>query len=56
MAIGYCKSAVAAGLDADLDVAIGYEAEVFGLCFADVDQKEGMSAFAERRTPAFAGG
>ena len=56
VAIGYCKSAVAAGLDADLDVAIGYEAEVFGLCFADADQKEGMSAFTERRTPAFAGG
>jgi enoyl-CoA hydratase len=56
VAIGYCKSAISAGLDADLDAAIAYEAEVFGLCFAGADQKEGMNAFVDKRTPVFAEG
>ena len=57
VAIGYCKAAVEArALTPRSTSAIAYEAEVFGLCFADADQKEGMSAFTERRTPAFAGG
>ena len=55
VAVGYCKSALAAGQNVGLDAAISYEAEVFALCFADADQREGMSAFAEKRTPAFAG-
>jgi enoyl-CoA hydratase len=56
VAVGYCKAAVAAGLDADLERGIGYEAEVFALCFSDPDQREGMRAFSERRLPGFAGG
>jgi len=51
VAVGYCKAAVNEGLDTDLDSAIAYEAEVFGLCFAANDQKEGMSAFLEKRKP-----
>jgi enoyl-CoA hydratase len=31
------------------------EADAFGLCFATVDQKEGMSAFIEKRKPGFVG-
>lgn len=55
IAVQMCKSAVNLGLDVDLSSAIAYEAEVFGLCFATEDQKEGMTAFIEKRKPVFAG-
>lgn len=47
------KEAVDNGLDMPVDKAIPYEAELFGLCFATEDQKEGMSAFLEKRTAAW---
>jgi len=50
-----CKAAVNEGLDADLETAVAYEAEVFGLCFATADQKEGMAAFIEKRKANFTG-
>ena len=50
-----CKVAVNEGLDTDLETGVAYEAEVFGLCFATADQKEGMAAFLEKRKPAFIG-
>jgi enoyl-CoA hydratase len=55
VAIHLCKAAVNAGLDMDLESAQAYEAEVFGLCFATIDQKEGMSAFLEKRQARFIG-
>jgi len=55
VAVQICKSAVNEGLDVDLDSAVAYEAEVFGLCFATADQKEGMAAFVEKRKPNFSG-
>ena len=55
VAIGYCKTAVREGQNGSFDSAVAYEAEVFGLCFADGEQREGMSAFVEKRTPVFAG-
>ena len=55
-AVRYCKSAVAASFDAGPVTGMGYEAEVFALCFADADQREGMSAFIDRRPPTFADG
>ena len=54
-AVQLCKAAVNEGMDTDLDTGIAYEAEVFGLCFATADQKEGMSAFVEKRKPGFTG-
>jgi enoyl-CoA hydratase len=54
VAIGYCKTAIREGQNSELDSAIAYEAEVFGLCFADTDQSEGMTAFIEKRAPTFA--
>lgn len=53
VAVQLCKAAVNEGLDMDLDSGIAYEAEVFGLCFATVDQKEGMTAFVEKRKADF---
>jgi enoyl-CoA hydratase len=55
IAVQVCKSAVNEGLDVDLDSGIAYEAEVFGLCFATEDQKEGMTAFVEKRKANFVG-
>lgn len=54
-AVQLCKVAVNNGMNMDTQSAYAYEAEVFGLCFATLDQKEGMSAFVERRSPKFTG-
>ncbi|QXE91004.1 enoyl-CoA hydratase/isomerase family protein [Geomonas subterranea] len=48
-----CKEAVVNGLEMDLARACAYEAELFGYSFATADQKEGMSAFLEKRAPVF---
>jgi len=53
VAVQMCKAAVNEGLDMDLQSGIAYEAEVFGLCFATADQKEGMAAFVEKRKANF---
>ena len=39
----------------DTDLGLAVEAASFGLCFATSDQKEGMSAFLEKRSANFAG-
>jgi enoyl-CoA hydratase len=53
VAVGYCKVAVNDGMNVDLGSAIAHEAELFGLCFAAPDQKEGMTAFVEKRKPVY---
>lgn len=55
LAIGYCKQAINRGLEMDLDRGLELEANLFGLCFATVDQKEGMQAFLEKRKAEFIG-
>ena len=55
VAVQMCKAAVNEGLDTDLETGVAYEAEVFGLCFATADQKEGMAAFVEKRKASFVG-
>lgn len=49
VAIQLIKEAVNNGLEMDLNRAFAYEADLFGLCFATADQKEGMLAFMEKR-------
>ena len=51
MALQLIKEAVNNGLEMDMNRAFGYEADLFGLCFATADQKEGMLAFLEKRQP-----
>lgn len=53
VAIRMTKAAINRGADMDLGNALSYEAEVFSLCFTSPDQKEGMSAFVEKRKPEF---
>ncbi|MBT9165914.1 MAG: Short-chain-enoyl-CoA hydratase [Chloroflexi bacterium] len=55
VAVRLTKSAVNQGLELDAARAMAYEAEVFALAFASVDQREGMSAFLEKRKPEFKG-
>ena len=54
-AVKLSKSAVNNGMNMDTESAYNYEAEVFGLCFATADQKEGMTAFVEKRKADFKG-
>lgn len=55
VALQFCKEAVQNGLEMDLPNACRYEADLFALSFATADQKEGMSAFLEKRKPVFTG-
>lgn len=49
------KEVVLAGMDAPLNTALTLERKAFHLLFASADQKEGMSAFLEKRKPDFKG-
>lgn len=49
IAVRNSKKAIDEGLQADIDQAIVIEEKMFGDCFETADQKEGMSAFLERR-------
>ena len=47
--------AIKRGMEVDLESGIAIEADLFGMCFATEDQKEGMHAFLERRKAEFTG-
>ncbi|MDD3369338.1 MAG: enoyl-CoA hydratase-related protein [Lachnospiraceae bacterium] len=49
IAVRNCKKAINDGLQVDMDQAIVIEEKLFGDCFESHDQKEGMSAFLEKR-------
>jgi enoyl-CoA hydratase len=47
------KSAIEGGYDLDMKNGCQIEGDSFALCFAHPDQKEGITAFLEKRKPAF---
>jgi len=53
IAIRLSKQAINGGLEMDSDRAYDHEANCFGFCFSTQDQKEGMSAFLEKRPAKF---
>ncbi|SHJ59237.1 short-chain-enoyl-CoA hydratase [Paramaledivibacter caminithermalis] len=53
IAVKYSKAAINRGINCDFDTANEIEKDLFGLCFATEDQKEGMTAFLEKRKPMF---
>jgi enoyl-CoA hydratase len=52
-AVRSAKQAVHDGMDQDLDSALALETSLFALGFAGQEQREGMSAFLEKRKPNF---
>ncbi len=52
-AVRYAKSAINRGYETDIETGMIIEKDVFGLCFATEDQKEGMEAFLKKRKPNF---
>jgi len=55
LALALTMEAVDTGLNAGLEEGLRFEASAFGLIAATEDRREGMSAFLEKRQPAFAG-
>ena len=55
VAVGYAKAAIARSREADMATAMELENSLFGLCFAEADQQEGMDAFVNKRKPEFKG-
>ena len=55
LVMNYMKQAVGRSLDLGIDAGHQVERDLFALCFASEDQKEGMGAFLEKRPPRFTG-
>lgn len=55
VALRLAKRAVDEGVEMDLRRGCTLEQELFALCFSTEDQREGMTAFLEKRPPAFRG-
>ncbi len=55
ISVAFAKEAVVAGEDAPMSTALSLERKALWLLFATEDQKEGMGAFLEKRTPSFKG-
>ena len=53
IAVKYAKACIDRGMQMDMDGAIAVENELFAMCFATADQKEGMGAFLEKRSVQF---
>jgi enoyl-CoA hydratase len=49
------KIAVNKSLETPLSVGMGYERDLFAMCFGTEDQKEGARAFLEKRKPSYTG-
>ena len=53
IAVKYAKACIDRGMQMDLDDGIALENEMFAMCYATADQKEGMTAFLEKRPAKF---
>ena len=49
IAVKYSKACIDRGMQMDIDDGIAVENELFAMCFATKDEKEGMGAFLEKR-------
>ena len=56
IAVKYAKACIDRGMQMDIDDGIAIENELFAMCFATADQKEGMGAFLEKRPANFQNG
>lgn len=55
IAVGRAKAAINQTLQTDLDTGLAFELDAVAQTFETEDQKEGMTAFLERRKPEFKG-
>ena len=55
LAVAQCIAVVNRGVDMSIDDALALEAEAFGQLTGTDDAREGISAFLEKRAPAFRG-
>lgn len=55
LAVQLAKDAVLKAFDTTLETGLEYERRSFNLLFATEDRREGMTAFLEKRAPAFKG-
>jgi len=53
IAVALAKECIVQSGQLPLEEGIGFEKKLFGLCFSTEDQKEGMAAFEEKRSPRF---
>ncbi|MCF6464586.1 short-chain-enoyl-CoA hydratase [Clostridium sp. Cult2] len=53
IAVRFSKVAINRGIETDIETGQAIEKDLFGLCFATEDQKEGMEAFLEKRKPNY---
>jgi len=53
VAVRYCKKAVDLGSDMSMEAGLEMGKVLNALCFSTEDQKEGMTAFLEKRSPRF---
>ncbi|MBS6800159.1 MAG: enoyl-CoA hydratase/isomerase family protein [Firmicutes bacterium] len=53
IAVRYSKACIDRGMETGIDEGIAMENELFAMCFATRDQKEGMKAFLEKRPASF---
>lgn len=53
VAIKYVKASVDRGMQTDIDGGIALENELYAMCFATEDCKEGLTAFLEKRPAVF---
>ncbi len=53
IAVKYAKACIDRGMQMDIDDGIALENELFAMCYATEDQKEGMKAFLEKRPAVF---
>jgi len=55
VAVKLSLHAINKGINMSLDEGLALEANLFSLCFASEDAKEGTRAFLEKRQPNFKG-
>ena len=53
VAVKYSKACIDRGMQMDIDDGIALENEMFAMCYATADQKEGMTAFLQKRSATF---
>ncbi|MBC8591226.1 short-chain-enoyl-CoA hydratase [Wansuia hejianensis] len=53
IAVRLAKTAINRGMETDIETGMSIERELFGQCFSTEDQKEGMRAFLEKRSPNY---